>query len=541
MTFTPTATGARTAAVTVTDSATGSPHTAALSGTGVTNSASVSPTSLTFASQTVGTTSTAQSATLTNTGTISLTITSIGISGDFAETNNLRQFGGGGWQLHHQRDLHAHGDGNADGHGDDHRRAPPTARRWCSPTGTGIQPSIAIGSVSPGVVTLAQGGSSESVTVNLTRTNYTGSVTLATSTLPSGVTATYTQPGTGNAGSITLQAASDATLVSNQTITITASGSGVSSVTSTFSLTVSPTPSIVIGSVSPGVVTLVQGGSAQSVTVNLTRTNYTGSVTLATSTLPSGVTATYTQPGTGNAGSITLQAASDAALVSNQTITITASGSGVSSVTSTFSLTVSPTPSIVIGSVSPGVVTLVQGGSAQSVTVNLTRTNYTGSVTLATSTLPSGVTATYTQPGTGNAGSITLQAASDAALASNQTITITASGSGVNSVTSTFSLTANAAGSSVSVSPQTLDFGSLDVSTTSASQTVTVTDTGTATLTISGITASGDFSQTNNCGSSVSAGANCTMSVTFKPTAGGTRTGSIAITDNAPGARTASH
>ena len=489
VTFTPTATGTRTASLAVTDSATGSPHTAALTGTGVTNTASVSPTSLTFGNQAVGTTSTAQSSTLTNTGTISLTIASIAVSGDFAETDNCGNSVAAGGSCTINVTFTPTATGTRTGTltiTDD----APDSPQMVSLTGTGIQPSIAIGSVSPGVVTLAQGGSSQSVTVNLTRTNYTGSVTLATSTLPSGVTATYTQPGTGNAGSITLQAASDAALVSNQTITITASGSGVSSVTSTFSLTVSPTPSIVIGSVSPGVVTLVQGGSAQSVTVNLTRTNYTGSVTLATSTLPSGVTATYTQPGTGNAGSITLQAASDAALVSNQTITITASGSGVSSVTSTFSLTVSPTPSIVIGSVSPGVVTLVQGGSAQSVTVNLTRTNYTGSVTLATSTLPSGVTATYTQPGTGNAGSITLQAASDAALVSNQTITITASGSGVSSATSSFSLTVNA-GQGISVSPANLDFANQGVGTTSGAQTVTLTNTGTATVTISSITASG--------------------------------------------------
>ena len=95
--------------------------------------------------------------------------------------------------------------------------------------------------------------------------------------------------------------------------------------------TINPAPSIAISSVSLGSLTLIQGGSSQSVTVNLTRTNYTDNITLATSTLPSGVTATYTQPGTGNSGSITLQAASNAALVSSQTITITASGSGVSS------------------------------------------------------------------------------------------------------------------------------------------------------------------------------------------------------------------
>src|SRR5207245_6531220 len=36
-------------------------------------------------------------------------------------------------------------------------------------------------------------------------------------------------------------------------------------------------------------------------------------------------------------------------------------------------------------------------------------------------------------------------------------------------------------------------------------------------------------------GSSVNAGASCTISVTFKPTAAGTRTASVAVTDNATG------
>jgi hypothetical protein len=208
-------------------------------------------------------------------------------------------------------------------------------------TGIGFQPSITIGSVNPGSITLVQGGSAQSVAVSLTRNAYSGSVTLSTSALPSGVTATFAEPGTGNAGSISLKAASNPALVSNQTITITASGSRVASVTATFSLTVSApsASSIAISSVSPGSITLVQGGSAQSVTVNLTRNVYTGSVTLSTSALPSGVTATFTQPGMGNSGSISLSAASNAALVNNLTITITASGTGVASATATFTLT----------------------------------------------------------------------------------------------------------------------------------------------------------------------------------------------------------
>src|SRR5439155_694570 len=46
---------------------------------------------------------------------------------------------------------------------------------------------------------------------------------------------------------------------------------------------------------------------------------------------------------------------------------------------------------------------------------------------------------------------------------------------------------------------------------------------------------SGDFSQTNNCGSTVAQGANCAINVTFTPTATGARSGSITIADNASG------
>jgi hypothetical protein len=44
---------------------------------------------------------------------------------------------------------------------------------------------------------------------------------------------------------------------------------------------------------------------------------------------------------------------------------------------------------------------------------------------------------------------------------------------------------------------------------------------------------SGDFVVTNTCGASVAGGANCTIGATFKPTAGGTRTATITITDSA--------
>jgi hypothetical protein len=77
------------------------------------------------------------------------------------------------------------------------------------------------------------------------------------------------------------------------------------------------------------------------------------------------------------------------------------------------------------------------------------------------------------------------------------------------------------------------------VGTSSASKPVTLTNTGNGTLTITSITLAGadptDFSQTNTCGSSVAAGASCTINVTFKPTAKNSRTASVSIADNAAG------
>jgi hypothetical protein len=91
VTFTPTATGLRSASLTVTDDAIGGTQSAALSGVGVTPAVSLSPTSLTFGTQLIRTTSAAQVLTLTNTGTATLTITSLIFTGinpaDFAQTN----------------------------------------------------------------------------------------------------------------------------------------------------------------------------------------------------------------------------------------------------------------------------------------------------------------------------------------------------------------------------------------------------------------------------------------------------------------------
>src|SRR5258708_10870002 len=91
----------------------------------------------------------------------------------------------------------------------------------------------------------------------------------------------------------------------------------------------------------------------------------------------------------------------------------------------------------------------------------------------------------------------------------------------------------------VSFSPTSLTFPSTVVGQASAPQPLTLTNTGNATLKIGTITMTqpnaADFPQTNNCGTSVLAGANCVINVTFVPTVIGARTANVTVTDNAAG------
>jgi hypothetical protein len=91
---------------------------------------------------------------------------------------------------------------------------------------------------------------------------------------------------------------------------------------------------------------------------------------------------------------------------------------------------------------------------------------------------------------------------------------------------------------SVSLSPSPLTFGPQAVGTTSLAQTVTVTNTGTAAQFINGVSILGadqlDFNRTDDqcIGSSVGAGASCTITIVFNPTATGSRTATLTVLDN---------
>jgi hypothetical protein len=145
----------------------------------------------------------------------------------------------------------------------------------------------------------------------------------------------------------------------------------------------------------PASVMLVQGGASQTISVNAVAVNgFTGPVVITITGLPAGVSAT---PGTltlvpGTAQNVTVTAAASAA-IGNATLTFTGT-SGKLSHAATVAATVSAPPPDFTLTLAPTSLTLVAGGANALVSVMATAVNsFTGTVNVALTGLPVGVTA----------------------------------------------------------------------------------------------------------------------------------------------------
>ena len=87
-------------------------------------------------------------------------------------------------------------------------------------------------------------------------------------------------------------------------------------------------------------------------------------------------------------------------------------------------------------------------------------------------------------------------------------------------------------------SPLAVGFGRVHVGSVSATKSVTITNPNILPLNITSIGTATPFDVVaNTCGSSIAAGGNCQVSMTFNPTtdsspAGTTQTGKLIVTDN---------
>jgi sugar lactone lactonase YvrE len=299
---------------------------------------------------------------------------------------------------------------------------------------------------------------------------------------------------------------------SPQTVTIENSGTGAlifpmpssgnnPSISSNFSLGSLTTCPVVSSSSGPG--TLSPGATCiYSVSFSPTTPGPVSGALVVTDN-SSNATNPYATQSISLSGTATGQAQVPTATLSATSLTFASQTDGTTSSAQTLTLTNSGTAVLTIASIA------ASGDFAQT---------HTCGATLAIGASCT-ISVTFTPTAAGSrTGSITI---ADSATGSPQIVAL--SGTGI------------APTSGIIISPAVLTFASATVGTMSAVQTLTLTNPGTAALSVTSIVVSGDFALTQNCGSSVAAGAHCTLSVTFTPTAAGTRTGAVTITDNANG------
>jgi subtilase family serine protease len=269
---------------------------------------------------------------------------------------------------------------------------------WGSPNGAGLinfltgpaQPGFSL-LASPSNIALAQGSSATSTITITDEGGFSGSVTLSASGLPNGVTASFNSNPASSTSTLTLLASSTA---ATGTVTVTISGvSGSTTGSTTISLTVNaPVQSFTL-SAAPSAVSIAKGGASGTSTITVTPAGgFSGNVTLTTSALPKGVTASFSSNPATSTSVLTFTAITTAP-AGTSTITITGT-SGSLKATTTVTLTVTPLGGFSVKA-APNKVTVAQGSSGTS-TITIDPTNgFDQAVTLSTTGVPSGVTASF--------------------------------------------------------------------------------------------------------------------------------------------------
>ncbi len=287
-------------------------------------------------------------------------------------------------------------------------------------------PSFSLSSASS--LNIGQGSSGTTFVSVYDMYGFSGNVNLAVSGLPSGVTASFSPNPTSGSSTLTFTASSAAS-ASHSLVTLTGT-SGALSATTTVNLGVFA-PSFTVAS--PSNLSLGQGTSANAYVYINPQYGFTGNVTFSVAGLPSGVTAFWTpNPATGNSNLVI--AASSSAKVGQSTLTLTGT-SGSQTATATLTLGVYA-PTFNLSTYSN--VSIGQGTSGTASVAVTPQYGFTGSVNLAVSGLPGGVTASFSPNPTTGVSTLTLQASSTAALG-QRTLTITGT-SGTQTATATLTL-----------------------------------------------------------------------------------------------------
>ncbi|HEV2379055.1 MAG TPA: choice-of-anchor D domain-containing protein [Terriglobia bacterium] len=549
VTFKPTATGTRTGTLTVSDNsnAIGSTtQTTSLTGTAIAPVATLTPGTLTFSSQNVGTTSAGQIVTLTNAGSAALAITlPVKTSGDFGNTTTCGATLNAGASCSITVTFTPTASGTRSGSltVTDNSNGASGTSQTVTLTGTGLAPVASLAPASLTYTAQAVGGTSAAQTITLSNT---GSVALIVTSITGNSEFVPSQNCVGNlsAGSTCpISIAFSPATNGNRTGTLTVSDNSIAPITQTATLTgtgLAPEASFAPTSLtfsSQGVGTT---GAAQTITL----TNNGSQALAVNSVTASGDFAETTTCGASLAAgancTITVTFKPTAAGTRSGTLSVTDNNNNAAGTTQTLALT--GTGTVATASLSLSSLTFAsQAAGTSSAAQTITLSN-TGSATLSITSIATGGAdgSDFTASNTCNGSvavaascliSVTFKPAAGGARAATLTVTDNNNGAATSTQSVTLSGTGNAP--AVQLSASTLTFTSQNVGTTSSVQDVTITNQGTASLSLISITASGDFSQSSACGTTLGPGAACTVTVMFKPSAPGSRTGALSLSDNA--------
>ena len=314
-----------------------------------------------------------------------------------------------------------------------------------------VSSSIAL-SLAPATVSIQQGQSGTSA-LTIARTNFTGTVNLTASGAPSGMTVSFNPAAaTGTTSTVTVDVGA-AVATGNHTVTIQGAGTGIANATTTLTVTVTAPPASSIAlALNPAALSIAAGAQLTS-SLTITRTNFTGDVTLTSSGAPAGMTVSF-NPATvtgGNTTSTITVAVGASVATGVYPVTIQGAGTGISNATTTLTVTVTAAAGSISLSIVPPTLSVQQGASG-STALTILRTNFTGTVNLTSSGAPNGVTVTFNPASTTGTTSTVDVAVAGTVATGNYQITLTGAGTGITNATTTLSLTVTASGGSGNVS-----------------------------------------------------------------------------------------
>lgn len=562
LTFTPSATGARTATLTIQGTVFA---TDTLNGTGTAPVIGLSPSPAAFGNQAVSTTSSPLTVTLSNTGTSAqvlgtpyFTISGTNAS-NFANAGTGSCSNGGTIAISGSCTVNLTFTPSATGSRTATLTVNGTVSAIDSLTGTGTAPAVSLNPVSIAFGNQTVSTSSGNTPVTLTNS---GNSTLTITSI--GLTGANSNQFSTNTSTCGGSLAASASCSLNVVFSPTTTGAKTASLTFTTNASTSPDNVPLTGTGTPAPVPIVglspspgafgnqlQGTTSGPLTITVSNTGTANEVLATPYWTITGTNATnFANLGTGSCANGATIAPSSSCTVN---LTFTPSATGSRTATLTIQGTVNATdvltgtgtlPVIGISPATVGFGNQAVNTTSSPITVTISNTG-TASEVLATPYFTiTGTNATnFANAGTGtctNGGTI---AASSSCTVN---LTFTPSGSGVRGATFTLLGTVNATAplvgtgtaAVVSLNPTSIAFGNQTTGTSSGNSLVTLTNTGNATLTITSIAPSGananQFSTNGStCGGTLAASSSCTINVVFSPTSIGAKVAALTFTTSA--------